>query len=84
MSFQDLIKEGFEVENGKVYDRYHSYTGFEVCKFGWGAPEYQIKGNGEYGEYNICQDAYKDWILRKGYSEVMKLNYYGCEHWKSF
>lgn len=35
MSFQDLIKEGFEVENGKVYDRYHSYIGFEVCKFGW-------------------------------------------------
>lgn len=84
MTFEEVLKKDFEIRNGRINERNSSFTGYELRKFGWGAPEYQIIGIGQYGEYSIKQDAYKDWYIYKGYSPVMQVYYLGGENWNSY
>ena len=84
-SFKDLINEGFEIKNDRVYTRYGGYTDFTISQFGFLKPiEYKIYGTSYSEDYRIAQDAYGDWCLYDGYSKVMELYYHGGKHWSSF
>jgi len=83
MSFDELIRDGFEIRDGKFYPRTGGSTCFTVQKFGWGGDEYKI--NGDYDvtcNYSINTDAYGEWYLMRGYTKVCALQHLGGENWR--
>lgn len=84
MSFEELISEGFEIENGRFYKRSGGITCYYVQKFGWGGNEYKIAGDYSANEYSIDTDAYGDWYLKRGYTEICRLVHLGGESWRKY
>lgn len=85
MIFDDVIRNDFKIEDGKFYEKTgYSWLGYSVQKFGWGGNEYKIVGDYSAADYSIDTDAYGDWYLRKGYSQVVRLYHHGGENWTSY
>ncbi|MBQ2809851.1 MAG: hypothetical protein IKA43_04920 [Clostridia bacterium] len=81
MSFEEFIKQPFEIVNGRFESKGSAWGNYTVQKFGWGGNEYKISGDYSANEYSIDTDAYGDWYLKKGYQEICRLYHLGGENW---
>lgn len=85
MSFADLIDKGFEIRDGKFYERNGGYTGFYIQEAAWVKGEYRICGDYSAGDYTIKTEQWSNnWYLYRGYSQVCRLNHRGGENWTSY
>lgn len=85
MKFEDLIKNDFQIRDGKFYERAGGWTGIYIEKEAWSKNRYIIRGDNSAGDYNIAIAPWSNnWYLYRGYTEVCILYHHGGENWTSY
>lgn len=90
IDFEKLARQGFKLQNGRIYDKYSASVLFydaEVYEFGWSSPctEYHFT-NYELSSYTIVKSVhYDEWYLKKnGYTDVCRLRHLGGRNWETY
>ncbi len=85
MNFGWLIRNDFEIRDGRFYERNGSYTGFDIREEAWSTRSYIIVGDYSASGYRIATEVWNDnWYLYNGHSPVRRLYYHGGENWTSY
>lgn len=85
----ELVKKGFKIKDGILYDRYGSCIDggpVKVREFGWGAPGTQYHfDHCRLSNFSIEKEVhYDEWYLKNQYQKICRLRYLGGLNWEKY